>query len=94
MCLLSSVKLKLFQKLINHSDSYQLGSQMRSLGNLLIQIGILILPMWIWFDFTSKISQWNKVTFGNIFHRKMRLLARLGGIQQALEVKLTRSQTY
>lgn len=42
-------------------------------------------------DFTSKISQWNKVTFGNIFHRKMRLLARLGGIQQAVEVKLTRS---
>lgn len=42
-------------------------------------------------DFTSKILQWNKVTFGNIFHRKRRLLARLGGIQQAIEVKLTRS---
>lgn len=50
MCLLNSVKLKLFQKLINHYDSYQLGSRMRSLGNLLIQIGILILPMWIWFE--------------------------------------------
>ena len=42
-------------------------------------------------DFTSKILQWNKVTFGNIFHRKRRLLTKLGGIQQALEVKLTRS---
>lgn len=42
-------------------------------------------------DFTSKISQWNKVTFGNIFHRKRRLLAKLEGIQQALKVKLTRS---
>lgn len=44
----------------------------------------------VW-DFTPKILQWNKVTFGNIFKRKMRLLARLGGIQLALEVNPTRS---
>lgn len=42
-------------------------------------------------DFTPKLLQWNKVIFGNIFQRKRRLLARLGGIQRALEVKYTRS---
>ncbi|XP_052289997.1 uncharacterized protein LOC127899892 [Citrus sinensis] len=36
--------------------------------------------------FTSEVIQWNKDCFGNIFHKKMRLLARLGGIQRALEV--------
>lgn len=30
------------------------------------------------------LSNWNKVTFGNIFQRKKRLLARIGGIQRFL----------
>lgn len=42
-------------------------------------------------DHTPKLLTWNKVIFGNIFQRHRRLLARLGGIQRALEVKYTRS---
>ncbi|KAH9672602.1 putative ribonuclease H protein [Citrus sinensis] len=36
-------------------------------------------------QFRSKVTVWNKQSFGNIFWRKNRLLARLGGIQRALE---------
>lgn len=35
--------------------------------------------------FTTKVSAWNKDVFGNIFWKKRRLLARLGGIQKALK---------
>lgn len=35
--------------------------------------------------FTTKVSAWNKDVFGNIFWKKRHLLARLGGIQKALE---------
>ena len=34
--------------------------------------------------FTEAIILWNKETFGNIFHRKRRVEARLAGIQKAL----------
>ena len=34
--------------------------------------------------FTSLVTDWNKREFGNIFHRKNRILARLNGIQCAL----------
>ena len=34
--------------------------------------------------FTEVIILWNKETFGNIFHRKRRVEARLAGIQKAL----------
>ena len=36
-------------------------------------------------EFTDKIDHWNKNEFGNIFKRKRKILARLGGIQKALE---------
>jgi hypothetical protein len=35
-------------------------------------------------DFTTRVSSWNKLEFGNIFHRKRRLLARINGVQKAL----------
>ena len=35
-------------------------------------------------SFTSKAQVWNKNQFGNIFHRKKRICARLRGIQIAL----------
>ncbi|XP_024041960.1 uncharacterized protein LOC127901861 [Citrus sinensis] len=35
--------------------------------------------------FTTNVSLWNKNTFGNIFHKKRNLLARIGGIQRVLE---------
>ena len=35
--------------------------------------------------FHLKVTEWNKRCFGNIFWRKKCLLARLGGIQRALE---------
>jgi hypothetical protein len=34
--------------------------------------------------FASLVTVWNKRKFGNIFHRKNRILARLNGIQCAL----------
>lgn len=34
--------------------------------------------------FIVKARQWNNETFGNIFHRKRRVLARLEGIQRKL----------
>ena len=34
--------------------------------------------------FTEAIKIWNKEVFGNIFHRKRRVEARLAGIQKAL----------
>lgn len=36
-------------------------------------------------NFTSKVAVWNREIFGNIFKRKKELLARLGGVQKALE---------
>jgi hypothetical protein len=30
-------------------------------------------------DFTTRVSSWNKLEFGNIFYRKQRLLARING---------------
>ena len=35
-------------------------------------------------DFTTRVSSWNKLEFGNIFHQKRRLLARINGVQKAL----------
>ena len=37
--------------------------------------------------FTNKAKIWNKNTFGNLFHRKKRLFARLRGIQVALSTR-------
>ena len=34
--------------------------------------------------FSSQASIWNKNHFGNIFHKKKRVLARLDGVQRAL----------
>lgn len=36
--------------------------------------------------FAAKARIWNKTTFGNLFHRKKRVLARVGGIQATLSV--------
>ncbi|XP_031130716.1 uncharacterized protein LOC116032354 [Ipomoea triloba] len=33
---------------------------------------------------TAKLQIWNKTVFGNVFHRKKRLLARIKGIQRSL----------
>jgi hypothetical protein len=38
----------------------------------------------IFYTFTSLVIVWNKLNFGNIFHRKNRILARLSGVQCAL----------
>ena len=38
-------------------------------------------------DFTNRVTTWNRQVFGNIFHRKRRLLARLNGIQKALSFR-------
>lgn len=35
--------------------------------------------------FVDKVSKWNRDNFGNIFKRKRRILARLNGIQRAME---------
>ena len=35
--------------------------------------------------FTERVMVWNKEVFGNIFQRKKQVLARLRGIQKALE---------
>ena len=37
------------------------------------------------------MASWNREVFGNIFKRKKELLARIGGIQQALEHQPFRS---
>ncbi|KAF3965733.1 hypothetical protein CMV_010108 [Castanea mollissima] len=37
-------------------------------------------------NFVDKARIWNKNIFGNLFHRKKRVLARLGGIQAAFSV--------
>ncbi|XP_030930737.1 uncharacterized protein LOC115956530 [Quercus lobata] len=34
--------------------------------------------------FTTKAAEWNRVHFGNIFAKKRRVLARLGGIQRVM----------
>ncbi|CAI9099244.1 OLC1v1036029C1 [Oldenlandia corymbosa var. corymbosa] len=36
-------------------------------------------------NFATGVTKWNNVSFGNIFRRKRRALARLGGIQRAKE---------
>ncbi|KAH9730831.1 putative ribonuclease H protein [Citrus sinensis] len=41
--------------------------------------------------FTKQVQQWNKDTFGNILQRKKGLLARIGGVQRALERRPLRS---
>ena len=41
--------------------------------------------------FASLVSNWNKLVFGNIFHRKNRILARLNGAQCALAANLSES---
>ena len=35
-------------------------------------------------DFTVKVKKWNFEVFGNLFTRKRRVLARLGGVQKAI----------
>ena len=35
-------------------------------------------------SFSRNVTEWNRVHFGNIFAKKKRILARLGGIQKAL----------
>ncbi|KAL7237498.1 hypothetical protein ACSBR2_003739 [Camellia fascicularis] len=42
-------------------------------------------------DFTHKVTDWNKETFGNIFKRKRRLLARIEDPQKALAETFTHS---
>ncbi|CAL1355512.1 unnamed protein product [Linum trigynum] len=37
-------------------------------------------------DFASKLQDWNCSVFGNVHHRKMRLLARTGGIEKRLAI--------
>ena len=41
--------------------------------------------------FSSQASIWNKNHFGNIFHKKKRVLARLDGVQRALASQLSAS---
>ena len=41
--------------------------------------------------FTSEATQWNKNRFGNIFEKKMRLMARLNGIHKAIASNPTSS---
>ena len=38
-------------------------------------------------SFTAKANAWNKIEFGNLFHRKRRILARLRGIQENLSFR-------
>lgn len=40
-------------------------------------------------DFTNKVKKWNTEVFGNLFNRKRKVLARLGGIQKALTNNLS-----
>ena len=35
-------------------------------------------------EFTIRVKKWNQEVFGNLFARKRRVLARLGGVQKAL----------
>ena len=42
-------------------------------------------------EFSQQVKKWNKDSFGNIFQRKKGLLARIGGVQRALERWLLRS---
>ncbi|KAL7173903.1 hypothetical protein ACSBR2_033208 [Camellia fascicularis] len=43
------------------------------------------IPLLDWVeDFTHKVCFWNKHCFGNIFHKKKHLVARIGGVQKAL----------
>nr|XP_023927086.1 uncharacterized protein LOC112038505 [Quercus suber] len=37
--------------------------------------------------FTVKANAWNKAEFGNLFHRKRRLMARLKGIQENISIR-------
>lgn len=36
-------------------------------------------------QFKEEVQHWNKSTFGNLFKRKHKLLARLGGIQLSMQ---------
>ncbi|XP_019160908.1 PREDICTED: uncharacterized protein LOC109157460 [Ipomoea nil] len=37
-------------------------------------------------ELASKLQNWNRNSFGNIFQRKRRVLARINGVQRALEI--------
>ena len=39
-------------------------------------------------DLAQKLQNWNKEVFGNIFHQKRHLMARLAGIQKSLSIKV------
>ncbi|XP_075662889.1 uncharacterized protein LOC142632339 [Castanea sativa] len=39
-------------------------------------------------NFSSKVNSWNKNQFGNLFHMKRRILARLKGIQESISLRL------
>lgn len=43
--------------------------------------------------FSSRVSRWNKEVFGNIFHKKQHILARLKGIQRSLAYRPSRFLT-
>ena len=42
-------------------------------------------------EFIQQVQRWNKNSFGNIFQRMKILLARIGGVQRALERRSLRS---
>ena len=42
-------------------------------------------------NFAGKVAVWNREVFGNIFRRKKSVLAKLGGIQKAMETHSTRN---
>ena len=56
-----------------------------SLVSLLMKLGIRSLTIMMLPKASHLVLEWNRHVFGNIFWRKKRLLARLGGIQRALE---------
>lgn len=45
-------------------------------------------------EFKTNLWTWNREVFGNIFKRKRRILARIGGIQKALEVRQSNHLTW
>lgn len=42
-------------------------------------------------DFSNKTQEWNSEVFGNLFARKRRALARLGGVQKAIANNASKS---
>lgn len=45
-------------------------------------------------EFKTNLWTWNREVFGNIFKRKRRILARIDGIQKALEVRQSNHLTW